>query len=80
LLDGLADLVLLAPFLADHDARERGRIRYSVYERASSPNVRSVSSFIRNKGFSEDFAGNWMLVAEWRDIPVFPGNRDEVSA
>ena len=54
-------------------------MRYAVYDFAGSQNVQDVSAFIRNKGFSDTFAGNWMLVAEWRDVPMFPGNREEVS-
>ena len=54
-------------------------MRYAVYDFAGSQNVQDVSAFIRNKGFSDTFTGNWMLVAEWRDVPMFPGNREEVS-
>lgn len=79
LIDELPDLSILSLFLSDHDPRERGQVRYAVYNLASSPNVQDVSSFIRNRGLSGVFVGNWMLVAEWRDVPMFLGDRNEVS-
>jgi hypothetical protein len=64
---------IVAPFLADHNARRTGAmVRYRVHDSTSSE-VRRVSSFIRNRGFSGRFIGNWMLVAEWRNVPMHEG-------
>ena len=39
-----------------------------------------VSSFIRNASESSDnFTGNWMLVAEWKDVPMSSGYLSIVS-
>lgn len=73
----LFDLQIVSVFLADHDPRESGQVRYAVATGTASQNVQAVSSFIRNKGFSDDFNGNWMLVAEWRDVPEYPGTKQE---
>ena len=62
------------PFLADHDPRQRGQVRYKVYDSSAQENVAAVSSFVRRGGHSsESFVGTWMIVAEWRDVPMFPG-------
>lgn len=37
-----------------------------------------VSSYIKNGGFSEDFSGHWMLVAEWKNVPMYPGDRPDI--
>jgi len=74
----LSQFQIVSPFLADHDARKNGNIRYKVYTE-SSQNTRTVSSFIRNKGFSGDFEGTWMVVAEWSDVPMFPA-QDNLNA
>jgi len=71
------NLQIASVFLADHDPRESGRVRYAVFSGASSRNVDTVSSFIRNKGFSNDFKGTWMVVAEWREVPEYDGANPE---
>ena len=70
----------MAPFLADHDPREKGTVKYKVYDRNSMDRIDMVSSFIRNASESSDnFTGNWMLVAEWRDVPMSTGKPSIVS-
>ena len=69
----------MAPFLADHDPREKGTVKYKVYDRNSMDRIDMVSSFIRNSGSSDNFTGNWMLVAEWRDVPMSRGYLSIVS-
>ena len=69
----LQNLQIVSVFLTDHDPRIAGMVRYKTYSGAAfSRSPQTVSRFLRNKGFSEDFAGNWMLVAEWRDVPAYP--------
>ena len=70
-----ADLQILSVFLANHDSRVTGLISYAVYTSAKSQNVQIASSFIKEKGFSGDFTGTWMLVAEWNGIPMYPGKQ-----
>ena len=78
----LQNLQIISLFLTNHDPRSVGLVRYRTYSGAAfSRDVQTVSRFLRNKGFSEGFAGNWMLVAEWRDVSAYPamGEDDEVS-
>ena len=74
-----SDIQLVAPFLADHDPRKTGSVRYRVYDSNSMDEINTVSSFIRNSGSSENFMGNWMLVAEWRNVPMSGGDNRVVS-
>ena len=69
----------MAPFLADHNPQAGGSVRYKVYDMNSLNGMDTVSSFIRNSTTSENFQGNWMLAAEWRDIPMFGGDATIVS-
>ena len=48
-----------------------------MYTGAMTPHVETVSTFIKNRGFSGTFTGNWMLVAEWRDVPRYPAISNE---
>lgn len=75
----LPDLQILSVFLANHDPRVTGLVSYGVYTRsAGSQDMQSVSSFIKSRGFSSDFAGYWMLVAEWRSVPMYPGKQEDI--
>ena len=69
----------MAPFLADHDPQESGNVKYKVYDRKNTDRIDTVSSFIRNSTSSDNFTGNWMLAAEWRDVPMFGGDPAIVS-
>lgn len=40
--------------------------------------MRTVDEFIVNRNFSVNFTGVWMVIAEWRDIPAFPGTNPTV--
>ena len=74
-----SDLQIVAPFLTDH-ATIPGSVRYRVYTGVTDE-VMMVSNFTKNMGFPGDFVGNWMLVAEWRNLPgSYPGaDRTNVS-
>ena len=54
-------------------------MKYKVYDMNSLDGMDTVSSFIRNSNTSDNFQGNWMLAAEWRDVPMFGGNISIVS-
>ena len=75
--EGFGGLQILAPFLADHDPRDRGAVRYQVYNGATEE-VKTVSEFIRNRNVDSTFDGTWMLVTEWRDVPMFGGDQEIV--
>ena len=61
---------LVAPFEADTNiGNGQGSVSYEVHN--SSTNSRQLSrvnNFIRQQ-MQNKFAGNWMLVAEWRNVP-----------
>ncbi len=66
----------VAPFWADIDISSGGEIRYEVHTSASNTSfLATVSSFITAETESV-FMGEWMLVAEWREVPLI----DFVSA
>jgi hypothetical protein len=65
-------------FLANHDSRITGLVNYIAYSSSSFDNVQIASSFIKNKGFSKDFIGNWMMVAEWKGVPMYPGKQMDI--
>ena len=61
----------VSPFEADINiANGRGNVSYEVHDISTSPGLLShVSSFIRQQELN-NFAGTWMLVAEWSDVPL----------
>ena len=71
-----SSLQVVSVFLADHDPRSGGSVRYRV-DRNTTEDVKTVSEFIRNQNVSTSFEGVWMLVAEWKDVPMF-GNNNQV--
>ena len=73
---------VLAPFWNDHDARgSSSRILYKVYENrlgeTAREKIKNVSLFVAAQK-NVSFAGVWMLVAEWRDVPAYPYNQNEL--
>lgn len=61
---------IVAPFEADTNiAAGQGQVSYEVHNDSTSPNLLSrVNSFIHQQK-QNSFAGTWMLVVEWRDVP-----------
>lgn len=61
---------IVAPFEADANiASGRGEVSYEVHSDSTSPDQLSrVNNFIRQEK-QNSFAGTWMLVVEWRDVP-----------
>ena len=63
---------LVAPYLTHIDiSHGAGEILYKVHTDLTSPLVfNELNSFITHRSGVE-FHGKWMLVAEWRDVPLF---------
>ena len=59
----------VAPYWVDNDPSSGGIISYEVHT-ASNPLLSQVSQYVSNNRGSQ-FCGTWMLVADWRDVPVF---------
>ena len=58
----------MAPFWADVNIDTGvGQISYEVHSTASSTAIAQVNTFINDT----DFAGQWMLIAEWSGVPQF---------
>lgn len=64
---------VVAPFAADVDPSHGGTVSYQEY---SSPTyaslLRQVSTFVRNNQ-NTYFAGTWMFIAYWYNVPVYRG-------
>ena len=72
---------IVAPFLTDHDPRSNGRVHYKVYNEPTR-NMEMVETFLKHRNAtSAEFTGSWMLVAEWKDVPMSPATEptNEVS-
>ena len=61
---------IVAPFAANTNIGSgRGHVSYEVHNASTSPvQLSRVNSFIRQQK-QNTFAGTWMLVAEWRNVP-----------
>ena len=59
---------LVAPYWVDNDLRNGGTASYEVHT-TGSPVLEQVSSFIQTTE-DDDFEGSWMILAEWRDVPL----------
>ena len=68
----ISSAFLLAPFWSDVDIRQHGSIKYEIHNDSSDSLLSKVNNFISNSTGIE-FAGTWMLVAEWNQVPPFPG-------
>lgn len=65
---------IVAPYWSDIDTRSTGSVSYEVHTNSSSlPLLHRVSKYIRQQQ-QNNFAGIWMLVAEWNSVPS-QGNR-----
>ena len=69
---------LVAPFWDDIVTTNRGKISYKVFTGTSHTLIQRVSSFVTYK-MNGTFSGNWMLVAEWRDVAEFGTTNLRVS-
>lgn len=61
---------IVAPYEADTNIRSgQGNVSYEVHDVSSSPALLSrVNRFIRQQE-RNSFAGTWMLLVEWRNVP-----------
>ena len=64
---------LVAPFWTDNDISNGvGLVSYQVHD-GTTESLNWVSSFISQRQQIR-FNGNWMLVAEWRNVPKYLGD------
>lgn len=73
----------MAPFWADIAVRSGvGTISYEVHTTRNGQNASQLLSLV-NQFVSDhqrtNFTGDWMLVAEWKQVPVFQVNIGRVS-
>ena len=71
----------MAPFFTDTDISiGTGRIIYAVHDDSiPEPILHSVNSVI-NEHMLTDFNAEWILVAEWDNVPQFGSSNDTVSS
>ena len=71
----------MAPFFTDIDISiGTGRIIYAVYDDViPEPILSSVNSII-NEHMLTDFHAEWLLVAEWDNVPEFGSSDNTVSS
>ena len=81
LFDETSTLSLVAPFFADTDVSIGiGRIIYAVHDDLIPESIlHSVNSVI-NEHMLTDFNAEWILVAEWDNVPQFGSSNDTVSS
>ena len=74
---------LLAPYWSDVDTRQDGEVGYEIHASfvnndGSDQLLDQVNEFVSNYT-GQDFSGTWMLVAEWTEVPSYPGTSSLVS-
>ena len=61
---------LVAPFWADFNSTQGGSVSYAIYTRENATSLLDdVSQLIQAETNNTEFAGDWMLVASWDDLP-----------
>ena len=73
--------LLVAPFWVDTNIAnddEVGTVGYEVHNDQSGSFLSQVSEFVSRQQRTS-FDGQWMVVAEWRDVPAFGGSTSVVS-
>ena len=77
---GSSKVSLVSPFFSDIDTSYgTGIIRYEVHTLSQSPTVLAEVSRIINEHTGEAFAGSWLLLAEWRNVPEYGRSQRIVS-
>ena len=69
---------LVAPYLTDLNNYEVGVISYEVHTATTSKSLLSQINSLIDEHMGTQFSGEWMLVAEWKDVPKY-GNPYFVS-
>lgn len=68
---------MVSPYWSDIDTRSSGEILYEVHTNATSLGMLNmVSKYIRQEERNR-FAGTWMVVAKWNEVPL-PGETGRV--
>lgn len=60
----------IAPFWADVDLRQEGRVLYETFS-GNSEQLKTINNFIGAQT-SSSFNGVWMLLAEWKAVHPYP--------
>ena len=60
----------IAPFWADADLRQEGRVHYESFT-DTSEQLKTINSFIQSQTNSS-FEGVWMLLVEWEGVHPYP--------
>lgn len=71
---------LVAPFWSDNDITGGvGEVSYQVHEDNQSESLSWISTYISQQQ-QINFNGNWMLIAEWTNVPEYLREKSFVSS
>lgn len=73
----LANFYVIAPFWDDINTNNGGTISYEIHQGDSSA-MQIVSAYVSAQT-GEDFAGYWMMVVLWSEVPPFFATTSDVS-
>ena len=75
---------MVAPYWTDNDIRREGNVSYEVFQLQAmgaygDQLLDDVSSYIRERNMSSDFAGTFMILAEWEGVHPYPHGASSAS-
>ena len=76
--DNTTNISIVAPLLTDFDIETCGQVNYEVHTMNTSTFILSHISTLINQNQDIDFAGEWLVVATWKDVAHFACNPNTV--
>ena len=75
---------MVAPYWTDNDIRREGNVSYEVFQLQATGAygdqlLDDVSSYITECNTSSDFAGTFMILAEWEGVHPYPHGASSAS-
>ena len=61
---------LVAPFWAKHNTSYSGHIAYEIHTLSNGTALMSTINTYINTKLDNNFKGTWLLLVEWKDIPL----------
>ena len=79
--DTIIDYPLVAPYWTDSDVTVGiGSIDYEIHTSETSQHILSSIDSIINEHMETEFHGEWILLAEWNNVPQYGGIINFVSS
>ena len=75
---------MVAPYWTDNDIHREGNVSYEVFQIQTTGAygdqlLDDVSKYIRERNTSSDFAGSFMILAEWESVHPYPHGASSAS-